>query len=70
MEGSIDDYISKDFMRYHEGGTSKGVLLWERDLPEAGEDCQKIVTYDLARQMEWGRKVKCSEFASTILNHL
>ena len=30
----------------------------------------KIVTYDLARQMEGPRKVKCSEFASAIIENL
>jgi isocitrate dehydrogenase len=31
---------------------------------------QKVVTYDLARQMEGARKVKCSEFASAIIENL
>jgi len=31
---------------------------------------QKIVTYDLARQMRGARKVKCSEFASAIIESL
>ncbi len=31
---------------------------------------QKIVTYDLARQMEGAKKVKCSEFASAIIQNL
>ncbi len=31
---------------------------------------QKIVTYDLARQMEGAREVKCSEFASSIIENL
>jgi isocitrate dehydrogenase len=31
---------------------------------------KKIVTYDLARQMKGARKVKCSEFASVILENL
>ena len=30
----------------------------------------KIVTYDLARQMETATKVKCSEFASAIIERL
>lgn len=30
----------------------------------------KIVTYDLARQMEGAKKVKCSEFASAIIENL
>jgi len=31
---------------------------------------QKIVTYDLARQMKGAKKVKCSEFASAIIENL
>ncbi len=31
---------------------------------------QKIVTYDLARQMEGAKKVKCSEFGSAIIENL
>jgi len=31
---------------------------------------QKIVTYDLARQMEGAQKVKCSEFASALIGNL
>jgi isocitrate dehydrogenase len=31
---------------------------------------KKIVTYDLARQMKGAKKVKCSEFASAIIENL
>ena len=31
---------------------------------------QRVVTYDLARQMEGAKKVKCSEFASAIIENL
>jgi isocitrate dehydrogenase len=31
---------------------------------------QKIVTYDLARQMKKVRKVKCSEFATALIENL
>ena len=31
---------------------------------------QKIVTYDLARQMEGAKKVKCSEFASILIENI
>jgi isocitrate dehydrogenase len=31
---------------------------------------QGIVTYDLARQMQGAKKVKCSEFASAIIENL
>jgi isocitrate dehydrogenase len=30
----------------------------------------KVVTYDLARQMEGAKKVKCSEFATAIIENL
>jgi isocitrate dehydrogenase len=30
----------------------------------------KIVTYDLARQMRGSRKIKCSEFGSAIIENL
>ena len=30
---------------------------------------QKIVTYDLARQMKRARKVRCSEFASALIEN-
>ena len=31
---------------------------------------QKIVTYDLARLMEGAKEVKCSEFASALIENL
>jgi isocitrate dehydrogenase len=31
---------------------------------------QKIVTYDLARQMKKARKVKCSGFATALIENL
>ena len=31
---------------------------------------KKTVTYDLARQMKGARKVKCSEFASVVIENL
>jgi isocitrate dehydrogenase len=31
---------------------------------------QKIVTYDLARQMEGAKQVKCSEYASALIENL
>ncbi len=31
---------------------------------------QKTVTYDLARQMEGAKEVRCSEFASAIISNL
>ena len=30
----------------------------------------KVVTYDIARQMEGTKKVKCSEFANAIIENL
>jgi isocitrate dehydrogenase len=31
---------------------------------------EKTVTYDLARQMEGAKLLKCSEFANAIIDHL
>jgi isocitrate dehydrogenase len=31
---------------------------------------QKVVTYDFARLMEGAKKVKCSEFASAIIQNM
>jgi isocitrate dehydrogenase len=31
---------------------------------------EKTVTYDLARQMRGARKVRCSEFASAVIENL
>jgi isocitrate dehydrogenase len=31
---------------------------------------QKTVTYDLAQQMEGAKRVKCSEFASAVIENL
>jgi isocitrate dehydrogenase len=33
-------------------------------------NASKVVTYDLARQMEGAKKVKCSEFANAIIENL
>jgi isocitrate dehydrogenase len=32
--------------------------------------CDRVVTYDLARQLEGARKVKCSEFATALIERL
>jgi isocitrate dehydrogenase len=31
---------------------------------------EKVVTYDLARQMKKAKKVKCSEFATALIENL
>jgi isocitrate dehydrogenase len=36
----------------------------------AGAIAKKVVTYDLARQMEGAQEVKCSEFASAIIDNM
>ena len=36
----------------------------------AGAIAQKTVTYDLARQMEGAKEVKCSEFAGAIIDNM
>ena len=52
-----------DYMGWSETG-KKIVKAMEKTISE------KIVTYDLARQMKKARKVKCSEFASAIIENL
>ncbi len=57
-----------------------GVMMFDHlGWPEAGEIIakalektisQKIVTYDLARQMKKAKKVKCSEFATALIENL
>ena len=57
-----------------------GVMMLEYlGWKEAGESlrnavkktiAQKIVTYDLARQMEGAKEVKCSEFAEAVVRNL
>ncbi len=57
-----------------------GVLMFEHlgwigaadDIVRAMEAtiADKVVTYDFARQMEGATEVKCSEFASAIVDHL
>jgi isocitrate dehydrogenase len=52
-----------DYMGWSETG-KKIVKAMEKTISE------KIVTYDLARQMKKARKVKCSEFASAVIENL
>jgi isocitrate dehydrogenase len=52
-----------DYMGWSEAG-KKIVKAMEKTISE------KIVTYDLARQMRGARKVKCSEFASAVIENL
>jgi len=52
-----------DYMGWSEAG-KKILRAMEKTISE------KIVTYDLARQMKKARKVKCSEFASAIIENL
>jgi isocitrate dehydrogenase len=52
-----------DYMGWSEVG-KKIVKAMEKTISE------KIVTYDLARQMKKARKVKCSEFASAVIENL
>jgi len=52
-----------DYLGWHEAGKAitKGL---EKTIS------QKVVTYDLARQMKKARKVKCSEFATALVENL
>ena len=52
-----------DYMGWNEAGR-RIVKAMEETISE------KIVTYDLARQMKKARKVKCSEFASAVIENL
>ncbi len=52
-----------DYMGWSEAG-KKIIRAMEETISE------KIVTYDLARQMKKARKVKCSEFASAVIENL
>ena len=52
-----------DYMGWSEAG-KKIVKAMEKTISE------RIVTYDLARQMKKARKVKCSEFASAVIENL
>jgi isocitrate dehydrogenase len=52
-----------DYMSWNEAG-KKIVKAVEKAISE------KIVTYDLARQMKKAREVKCSEFASAVIENL
>jgi isocitrate dehydrogenase len=59
--------LSGEMMLTHMGWTEAGELLWKalRRTIKSG-----VVTYDLARQMEGAREVKCSEFAGAIVENL
>ena len=52
-----------DYLGWSEAG-KKIIEAMEKTISE------KIVTYDLARQMKKAKKVKCSEFASVIIENL
>ncbi|UCD70807.1 MAG: isocitrate dehydrogenase (NADP(+)) [Syntrophobacterales bacterium] len=49
-------------------GWSEGAKLIKVALEKTVRD--KIVTYDLARQMQGARKVKCSEFGKAVVGHM
>lgn len=52
-----------DYLGWHEAGEAVTKAL-EKTIS------QKIVTYDLARQMKKAKKVKCSEFATALIENL
>jgi isocitrate dehydrogenase len=59
--------LSGEMMLMHMGWTEAAERLWKalRQTLKSG-----VVTYDLARQMEGAREVKCSEFAGAIVDNL
>jgi isocitrate dehydrogenase len=59
--------LSGMMMLEHLGWTDAAGSIWEALSKTV---TQKIVTYDLARQMEGAKEVKCSEFASAIIENL
>ena len=77
--GSAPKYADQDVINPSSVILS-GVMMFDYlGWSEAGQRIRKaigktisdrIVTYDLARQMEGARKVKCSEFASAIIENL
>jgi len=77
--GSAPKYTNQDVINpgslILSGGMMFDYLGWEevsQSITRALEKTisQGIVTYDLARQMEGGKKVKCSEFATAIIANL
>jgi isocitrate dehydrogenase len=59
--------LSGMMMLEHLGWTDAANAIWEALSKTV---TQKVVTYDLARQMEGAHEVKCSEFASAIIENL
>ena len=59
--------LSGMMMLEHLGWKDAADSIWEA---LAKTVSQKTVTYDLARQMEGAKEVKCSEFASAIIDNL
>ena len=59
--------LSGMMMLEHLGWTDAAGSIWDA---LAKTVSQKTVTYDLARQMEGAKEVKCSEFASAIIDNL
>lgn len=59
--------LSGAMMLEHLGWQDAAALV-EKGLERTIQD--KIVTYDLARQMDGAREVKCSEFAQAIVEHM
>lgn len=49
-------------------GWSEAARLVEESIRKTIED--RIVTYDLARQMAGAKEVKCSEFGRAIVEHM
>jgi len=77
--GTALKYVDKDVINPGSVILSGAMMFDYLGWNEAGERItkaiaktisQQIVTYDLARQMEGAKKVKCSEFGSAIIENL
>jgi isocitrate dehydrogenase len=77
--GTAPKYANKDMVNPGSLILSGAMMFDYLDWKEAGKRIRKAlektisrktVTYDLARQMKGAKKLKCSEFASTIIENL
>lgn len=77
--GSAPKYANQDVINPSSVILSGAMMFDYMEWSEAGEAItkalektisQKIVTYDLARQMKKAKKVKCSEFATALIENL
>ncbi len=79
IHGTAPKYANQDVINPTSFILSGAMMFDYLGWPKVGEKittalektfAKKIVTYDLARQMEGAKEVKCSTFASTIIQNL